>query len=657
MNTKLCQSAVVCAAILAFSWTVCATAQDDEIAPAELDRGFRALHAYAAGGDPAILEFITAYVDQATGRYKIRVDAEKRLLAILTSRSSSSAAKQFAADQLYRLCDEDTVLRFKELLLRSDTSHLARRGLELIDHPTAVQALIDTVNRAKGSVLTGIIESLGNKADPAGVDTLRRTAKAGSREICIVALEALGKIPGAECMYALQWCRRNLTRAMRPYALEAYLNCGRLSLEQGDYVTALDVFDSLMIAVETVEVQAAGLRGKIRAEREEAIPTIIEALSNDEPAFQAVAAEEAGRVKGPEATQAFIDHFPDVTPENQIVLLGAFAERGDPAVLPTVVLAMRSRLPEIRKAAIAAAGSLNHVDALQPLLKAAGSNDAEEQGLARAALASLSGARLNDALVKAAMSADNAVRFEAVRTVAARESANAIPVLLRVAERDVAEIRVEALKALGVVGTIEELPFMVEMHLELWNAPGNDETAQAIIEIAQRSSPGKTRTAPMTSALGGSGLADGAALSLVYILGAVRDDSSLVALGNHAKKSGGASHAAALELLAQWPSDEPLDTLQRIASAAKSPEQRSVAFEGYLHHIQAASGNRESDRTARYYELASKIAETPDEKRAVISALATFEHAESLKVLERFLDDPAVSAEASRVKASLEQVI
>ena len=632
-------------------------AAQEEIGPAELDRGFAALYDYDTGGDRATLDFITAYVDRATGRYKIRVDAEKRLLAILESKQSSPTAKQFAADQLYRLCDEDTVPAFRNLLLRSDTSHLARKGLELIDHPSAEEALIEMLDQSSGSVLKGIIESLGNKADPAGVNILRRTAKAGNRGICIAALEALGKIPGAESMYALQWCRRNLTRPMRPYAVEAYLSCGWLSLEMGDYETAADIFDSLTIEVEPIDIRVQGLRGLIRAERGQSIPTIIEALSSDEPALQAVAAEESGRVKGAEATQAFIQYFPDVTTENQIILLRAFAKRGDDAVLPTVLLAIRSRLPEIRRAAIRSAGSFNHPDTLQPLLKAAGGTDEEEQRLAREALANLSGTRLNDAFVKAAMSADNAVRFEAIKTIAVRKTSNAIPVLLRVAERDVTEIRLEALKALGAVGTTEELPFMVKMHLGKWDDESRKAIAQAIVYVALRSPPGKARTASVGSALSKSSLSDNVSLSLVSILGAIQDDTGLSALGSHARKAGRESHAAALKLLADWPNDRPLDTLQRIASSAKDPAQRSVAFEGYLRQIQLASVDRDADRTARYYQTASKIAKTPSEKRAVIEALATFEHPESLKVLEKFLDDPDVSEDAGRAKESLAQGI
>ncbi len=623
--------------------------------PAELDSAFADLLEYDTGGDSATLEFITAYVDRATARYKIRVDAEERLLAILSSKQSSPAAKQFTANQLYRLCDEDTVPALRDLLLRRDTSDLARKGLELIAHPKAEAALLDAIDRSSGSMLLGIIESLGNKADPAAARVLSRTAKGGNAEVCLAALAALAKIPGPEAMDALEWCRLNLTQRMRPHATDAYIQSGWLSLKNGNYETAIYLFDSLLIDVEPIEIRAQGLRGLIRAERDQAVPTIIEALSGDEPDLRKVAAEEAGKVPGPAATEAFLKHYPDLVPENQIILLHAFAQRGDAAALPTIVLATRSRLPEIRRAAIESAGAFNHPDVLQPLLRAAANGTGEEQRLAREALTRLNPPRMNDALVKAAMSADNGIRYEAVKAMAARSTPTAIPVLLRIAERDVKDIRVEALKALGTLGTQHELPFMVEMLIDAWTDENRAFIAQAIVAIAHRSPAGKARTAAVSNALKKSSLSDGIHLTLVNMLGDIGDDSGLPALEAHARTRESVSSTAALKILANWPNDLPIDTLQRIAGTAKEDQQRAIAFDGFLRMVQRPDSSRGVDRTLKYYQQAAKIAATPDEKRAVINGLSQINHSGSLRILETFLGDSQVAEDAARAKEALSQ--
>ncbi len=638
--------------IAATIFAVSSTGQD-LVDPAELDRAFAALAEYDVGGDQDTIDYVTAYVDRATGRYKIRVDAEARLLGVIQSRQSSAAAKQFAADQLYRLCDEDTVQDFRDLLLRKDTSDIARKGLELIDRPEAEEALLEALDRASGAMLLGIIESLGNKGDPAAAQILSRTAKAGNAEVCLAALSALAKIPGPEAMDALEWCRIYLTRRMQPHATQAYIESGWLSLEAGDYQTAIDLFDSLRIDIEPIEIRAQGLRGLIRAERDQAVPTIIEALTGDEPVLRAVAAEEVMKVPGRAATEALIERFADLIPENQIVVLQAFAERGDDAAVSAIVIATRSRLPEIRRAAIEAAGAFDHPEVLQPGLKAAASGNEEEKGIARQALARLNSPRMNDALVRAGMSADNGIRYEAVKAMAARSTPNAIPVLLRIAERDVKEIRLEALKALGTLGTHHELPFMVEMFLDAWSDENRLSIAHAIVAVARRSPVGKVRTGPVSGALRKSSLPDGVHLILVEILGDIQDDSALPALEAHARTRSLESSLAALEVIANWPNDGPIDTLQRIASAAKDDRQRAAAFEGFLRLIQIPSSRRGPDRTLKYYQQAAKIAVTPDEKRAVIRGLSQIRSSGSLKILETFLGDPQVADDAARAKEAL----
>ena len=262
---------------------------------------------------------------------------------------------------------------------------------------------------------------------------------------------------------------------------------------------------------------------------------------------------------------------------------------------------------------------------------------------------------MNDALVKAGMSADNGIRYEAVKAMAARNTLNAIPVLLRIAERDVKDIRLEALKALGTLGTYHELPFMVEMFLDAWTDENRLSIAHAIVAIASKSPEGKVRTVPVSSALKKSSLPDSVRVMLVQILGDIQDDSALPTLEAHARTRAPESSLAALEILANWPNDQPIDTLQRVANAPKDPRQRTIAFEGFLRMIQLPSSDRALNRTIKYYQQAAKIADTPDEKRALIQGLSQIEHPDSLKILETYLGDPQVGPDAARAIESISQ--
>ena len=76
---------------------------------------FAGLSAWNGGAETKSLAAVRAYVDRATKDYKTRQDAEARLVAVIESPGVSKAAKQFAGDQLYRLCDEDSIPAFERV--------------------------------------------------------------------------------------------------------------------------------------------------------------------------------------------------------------------------------------------------------------------------------------------------------------------------------------------------------------------------------------------------------------------------------------------------------------------------------------------------------------------------------------------------------------
>lgn len=635
---------------------VCATAApawgQSQFSAAQLDQAFAGLKAYQPGGAKDALNTVEKYVDEATGRYKIRVDAEARLVDVLKANGVSAAAKEFAGNQLYRLCDEDTIPAFRDLLKRSDAWDIARKGLEQINHPKAEDALIEGLENADGKVAIGIMESLGNRRDPKAANALRRWAKAGNIAETEAALTALGKIPGPEAMQELDWCRVNLTRPMRPAATQAYLQCGWSSMEHGDKDTAIAIFDALLIDFEPVEVKAEAMRGMIRTLGEEAVPTIIEGLTSGIPELEAVAAQEANTVPGRTATEAFLKAYPDLTPENQAILLHAFGARGDEAALDTVLLAARSRIPVVRKAALKALVQFNHPNTLEALLKAAADGTPDEQKIARDGLEHLDHPKVNDELLIAVLSADNAVRAEAIKTIAARNVKEAIPSLLRVARRDVKPLRLEALKALGSVATADEIEPMVDMMLEDWSDADRAAIGEAIIRVAQRAPAGKDRTAPIARALAKSSSTADGRITLISILEAVKDDSGLEAIESAARKSDPNVRRAAIEVLASWPNAQAVETLERVARSDDDPALRALAFDGLLRQLAKADALSVDERL-KYYERAAKSAETAEQKRQIIAGVSAIADPRSAAVLDQFVNDAQVGPEATAARAGL----
>ena len=199
--------------------------------------------------------------------------------------------------------------------------------------------------------------------------------------------------------------------------------------------------------------------------------------------LQAVAVEEAAKIPDVEATQALVKVFSDVKPPIQVQLVRILGERRDLEGMPTVIQSVFSRDDAVRLESLDAAAKFNHPDTLFVLLKTVATGSSAEKDRAFSALESLEGDQVEDELVKSAMSADNAVRLEAVKMIAHRRSERGVPVVVRIAERDIREIQFEALKALGTMGTQEELPLMLKAWQGNWSPEQRTIIGEGIVAI------------------------------------------------------------------------------------------------------------------------------------------------------------------------------
>ena len=294
--------------------------------------------------------------------------------------------------------------------------------------------------------------------------------------------------------------------------------------------------------------------------------------------------------------------YASLTPENQAVLLHALGVRGDEYALDTLLLAVQSRIPVVRIAAIEALGKFNHPDVLQVLLKVAATGTDHEKELARTALNGLTNPLVNDELLVAAMNADNAIRGEAMKMIADRKLLEGIPVVMRVAARDVKPVRLEALKALGAIGTAQELPDMVTMLLEDWSDSDRAAIGEAVIAVARRAPEGKTRTDAISKALTNGRAAEEPRLTLISILRAIGDDAGVPALDTVARGTSGRVQVAAIETLAVWPTAAALDPLDRAAREADDVHAKSLAIDGALGHLENTAAGRTPDQRLKYYE-------------------------------------------------------
>ena len=193
---------------------------------------------------------------------------------------------------------------------------------------------------------------------------------------------------------------------------------------------------------------------------------LVEAIKGDDSDLRSSAIEFMTMVKGKEATGAFVALLPSLSPEAQVLVLGALGARGDRSAARAVTAATRSEHESVRVAALEALGSLGNATSVPLLARTAATAGYSEKKVARASLDRLSGGNIDSVLIKSINSGDAEVRAEIIRAIAARGVTQTTGELMKAARDDNETVRREAIRALGVLVDVSELDTLVELAMK-----------------------------------------------------------------------------------------------------------------------------------------------------------------------------------------------
>ncbi|MFM8891225.1 MAG: hypothetical protein ACKOTB_06305 [Planctomycetia bacterium] len=168
--------------------------------PATLDAPFAALQAYDWGADAGPLAAIDAAVVAAHDDKALRDEVEKRLIAVLTGKTSR-AAREYACRKLMLVGGAASVPALAALLGDAAQSHMARFALERNAAPQAGEALRQAAARLQGDLRIGMISSLAGRGDTAAVAMLAGLLT-GEPKTAAAAADALGRIYSPEAIAA-----------------------------------------------------------------------------------------------------------------------------------------------------------------------------------------------------------------------------------------------------------------------------------------------------------------------------------------------------------------------------------------------------------------------------------------------------------------------
>jgi hypothetical protein len=192
--------------------------------------------------------------------------SEAELVRILEDPQATVFQKAKACQRLATIGSKAAVAPLAALLADPQLSHYARFGLEPNPDPAADEALRAALKKLKGSLLVGVINSIGARRDAQAVDALAGLLSSADAEVARAAAAALGRISGLRAARILEDALRRTRGPVRSAVAAGTLVCAEGLLEQGERDRAMALYQTLMRPDVPKPVRLAAMHSTFAAE-------------------------------------------------------------------------------------------------------------------------------------------------------------------------------------------------------------------------------------------------------------------------------------------------------------------------------------------------------------------------------------------------------
>lgn len=575
-------------------------------------------------------------------------DPTPQLMATLQSQASLFE-KARACQRLGEVGDRTAVPALAALLADPHLSAYARSGLEGIAGPEAAEALRAAVGRLTGSLRAGAIDSLGVLRDPGAVPILRALAADASSGAAREALFALGRIASDQAIAEIRAAMARETGELRTDAASACLLAAERLLAAGRKAEAAQLYDTVLRTQASPAHTAGAVRGAILARQPEASAFLVEQLRSKNRVTRNAALQTIREIPGPAMASVLNAELERADPELEALLLIAFLDCHNEASARAAADRVTSPHAEVRKAALRALGRIGSARKTGVLLQAlARAVSAEESSLATDALRRLPGLGVDEQILQALPSADAAQRVRLIRLLENRGNTTAVPALLEHARSADPSVSVAALRALQALAGPDAVPALVALYKSRADDASLAAAESALVglcaRVGGRAAAGEAAWAELRQAATAE-----ARLRWMRLLVSLAHAPALPVILSAVNAPEDAVAEGACELLGGWPGPEPMDALFDAMEKHPRPSVRRRALASVLQLATAAADEhqRPDPVIAGWFGRADRAAESPEERRRVVSGLARLKVMESFRLLSGRLSDPATATEAA----------
>ncbi len=612
---------------------------------AEIDDKLSAIVNYERGMDTQPLIAVEQLIRDSQNQPEQRKYIERRLAKLLAG--ATLEGKSFICKQLWFIGTADSVPAVAKLLTDEETADMACYAIGQNPSLEAGQALRDALGKAPPKLQIRIINLLGDRRDTLSVGVLGELVFDAENQVAEAVVAALGKIGGSDAMEILIRARAEGDSDLRFAATDAYIRCAENLVAESKTKQASVIYKELAGKDEPAIIRSAAIKGLADTGGQGAVTIVIAALQDQARMVRSTARGCVRTMQGEGVTELLASELPKKSPDEQVLLIGALADRGDPVALPAITELSKSENSEVRKAALHAVGKLGDASSVGFLVyAAAGASSSEERGAAMNSLTLLSGNVVDDAIVKAMQSSQDSMRSELVQVLYDRNAAGAVPALLTEAENPDSKVRGAAFKALSRLAGEKDLPSLVKLLIRIQDDGSRRDAERAAVAVSRKISDEQRCANAVLAALRAEEHVP-VKCSLLRILGGIANRKALETVVIASNEKEPAVRDVAVRALAKWPNTAAAEVLLDIYLQTENPTHRLLALRGFVRLLALPTQDCPVQKTLEMCRRAMSHAESTAEKKLVLSGLANVGDAEALIMVEPFLQIEEIRAEAA----------
>ncbi|HPO16017.1 MAG TPA: HEAT repeat domain-containing protein [Candidatus Hydrogenedentes bacterium] len=600
-------------------------------------------------GDTTQVEFalngLAKYVMRPGAENERKMMAEALLQALQTA--SDKEVKAFLIRQLQIAGREEAVMPLGALLTDEALYEPAAQALLAIRTPEVPAVFAAALKTAQGKNQIAIIKALGELRCIAAVQDILPLAKSSDAAIRDAAALALADIAAPEAAPLLVEAMQTSPGYDRLRAASNYLLYARRRAEAGDKAVCETICRELLKAAE-VHIASAALRQLVTLLGEEGFPEVLAAMDSPDSELRGAALRLASAFPGEAATRQWMEKAAKADPIVRVEIMNMLALRGDFLAYTLFINALASADKPVRLAAVQALPRFNAAETVPSLIKALNAAaEEDERAAAKAALVCCHDEQLTTLAANALSTAAPPARIALLEILSARRADTFADVVFSWASDSDPAVRLAALNALGNVESPDHLPRLAEIVRTVQNEEDLTAARQAVVAVTKQNADIENRVDPLFVTLAQT--ADERKAAFYQVLSELGGGKALQCVV--AATANGAANVrdAAIHALAAWKEPGAAPELLNVVRNAPEPEYQSLAMDGYVRLMKTIPAAEQTG----WAKNALDAARRPEEKKAVIGAVADVHALEALHLIAAYLDDEALKEDAALAAAKI----